>query len=112
MATSLAKTMKVVDSVYYNESFLHTLEDMIGYILRTGKYTTLTVDAGKALQFKGDLFGLFKDANVNMNSHYISMRLNDMANPTMFDGTMTSLKVIDYDFLVQTASVWKTQNKV
>lgn len=111
MATSLSKTMQVVDAVYYDERFLHALEDMIPYILKTGKFYTITVDPAKALQYKGDLFGLFKDSDVRASAQYISMRLNGLTNPALFDGLLTSFKAIDYDFLMQTASVWKTQNK-
>lgn len=110
MATSLSKTMNLIGSVYYNKKFLNQFEDHIPYVKERGLFTVVSVAPAQALQFKGDLFGLFRSLEIPERFHYPCMRLMGLTNSFAFDGETTEVCDINRTFYDNLANTWKTQN--
>lgn len=110
MATSLTQIMPKVSELYFDEKFLQSFEDHLQWFLNMGHFTVIPVDAVKALQYKGDLAGLLRVANVQEHQIYPSIRLTGFRSSHDYDGTVLALRVVNPDELTKLARTWATQN--
>lgn len=59
----------------------------IDYIDHNYEYKTVNVDPDVAFRYQGNLFGLFKELNIQPHLYVYTMYLNKYNNPVEYDGT-------------------------
>ena len=76
---SITESMpRKLPDVYNDKSFIHLVESMVNEVLVEYKQ----IEAIDTHKFEFDFYGLLKRYNVPRELHYITLRLNNLKNPT------------------------------
>lgn len=99
--------------IYYSQDFRNIFEDHLNYILNTKQLniTTKTVDPNTAARFAGDFRGLMLEMNIAPELHWFNMRLNGYTSTSDYDGSKTTVDVIDPSVISSLMSSYKTVRK-
>lgn len=111
MATSLTKSIIVLDSVLRNPEFLKELEDHLPYFVASGKTRNVGVDPATALRFTGDFNGLMRELGYSPKMDYINMRLSGLTNSTDYKGTQVTIQIIDPASFQLHVSTWRAHRR-
>lgn len=65
----------------------------IDYINRNYEFNNLTINPNVAYRYQGNLFGLFREMNVEPHLYVYTMYLNGYTNPVEYRGDRYSLKL-------------------
>lgn len=73
------------DTVTNEDGFRLMLETHKPYFRQSGNYDVHVVDTHLAYKYRYDLYGYLAAQKVNPELHWVTMRLNEIENPTEFD---------------------------
>ena len=104
---SLSKTM---NSVYSKEEFLAFLEQHLSYIKDQG-LTVVTITNTNAYKHVGNFYGILNELNIPMHYHYVCMRINGLANSSLYDGIETNIKLPSFPLLDQLKNQFVASSK-
>ena len=104
---SLSKTM---NSVYSKEEFLAFLEQHLSYIKDQG-LTVVTITNTNAYKHVGNFYGILNELNIPMHYHYVCMRVNGLANSSLYDGVETNIKLPSFPLLDQLKNQYVASSK-
>lgn len=104
---SLSKT---INSVYSKEEFLAFLEQHLSYIKDQG-LTVVTITNTNAYKHVGNFYGILNELNIPMHYHYVCMRINGLANSSLYDGIETNIKLPSFPLLDQLKNQYVASSK-
>lgn len=99
-------------ALYYSREFRNMIEDHLQWILTQSTTHVITVEAGIAYKFAGDLEGVLRYYNVSNEYHWIAMRLNGMTSPSDYRDNMLQLRVANPEVIERLASGFLSQSKI
>ena len=79
---------KFPDFVKLNDSLLY-----LDHIDITYNFNEVGVTPDQALRYRGNLFGLFKEMNIEPSLYVFTMYINGYVSPVDFDGTKVVFKL-------------------
>ena len=82
---------------YYSEGFMLTLENHLNYLLNPNNHETLLVEGINKVKYQGDFHGLLTIMNIPTEMHWITTRMNGLASPMDYDGSLMTIIVPDRD---------------
>jgi hypothetical protein len=98
------------DPTFYNSTFRSILEDHRVYLMQESNGSTLLeIPPGDAWRFRFNFYGLLRHMAIPAELRWITMRVNDMANPIEYVGTLTSIKIPHLGTLTSLADTFNTQ---
>jgi hypothetical protein len=81
--------------IHYDKAFRDMLESHLEYLREHPKTRTIQVDPQRALVYEGDLFGFFLEARIEMQLHWVSMRVSGLFSPHDFTPETGNLLIPD-----------------
>lgn len=100
------------NQVYFSSSFRIVLDDHINFLKNHPETISIQVSPIEALKYVGDLSGLLFTKNVNVNLHWVIMRMNGFTSPADTDGNVSNL-IIPSESVVERLRVgFMTENKI
>lgn len=92
MATRLTEQMpRQAKSIFYSPSFQSSLYAHRNILLGYRKHHVITIDMNKADRYRGDFIGLLLQEGIPVDLHPIVCELNELPDPTDYDGTLLSI---------------------
>ena len=79
---------KIDDYVTYNDSLVY-----LDFIKNNFTFKEKPVTPAQAYAYQGNLIGLFRELEVEPSLYLFTMYINNINNPVLFKGNITSLKV-------------------
>lgn len=89
----------------------NTLEYFIPQIKANGILQLETVSLSVADRFRGDYFGLLASLNVGEDLYWITMRVNGITGPDVYDGVATEIMLVDPGYYARLVSIYQTNGK-
>lgn len=99
-------------SIYYDDSFRNVLEDHLWYLKNHSSTSVLSIEPIKAYKYEYDLYGLLNNYSINMNLHWIIMRLNNMTDPTEVTRDLKMLLIPDIRVIEQIRQSHMTTRRI
>ena len=94
MATRLVDTMpRQAKGIFYNPSLQASLFAHRAILLSPRKHHLMSVDLNIADRFRGDFIGLLQELGIPVDLHPLVCEMNDLLDPTDYDGTLLSIKL-------------------
>jgi len=87
-----------------NPAIRRILEEHILFLWNGGKLQTKELEAGESLRYEGDFIGLMRYIGQGPDFDWVNMRLNNLNAAYEWDGTRTSVYLVDqgiYNTLVK-----------
>lgn len=78
----------IPDAMTNNPDFRLMLETHRPYFRQDGNFDVHTVDQHDAFKYRYDLYGYLASKSIHPELHFLTMRVNEMENPTQFDNTL------------------------
>ena len=101
---------KIMNSVYSKEEFLAFLEQHLSYIKDQG-LTVVTITNTNAYKHVGNFYGILNELNIPMHYHYVCMRINGLANSSLYDGIETNIRLPSFPLLDQLKNQYVASSK-
>lgn len=76
--------------IFYTDSFQASLYAHKNILLGQRKHYSITIDPMKADRYRGDFIGLLLDEGVPSDLIPFTCELNDISDPSDYDGTLTT----------------------
>lgn len=99
-------------NIYYDDSFRNVLEDHLWYLKNHASTNVLSIEPIKAYKYEYDLYGLLNSYSINMNLHWIIMRLNNMTDPTEVTRDLKMLLIPDIRVIEQIRQSHMTTRRI
>lgn len=97
MATSLIERLpSQARYEFYNSSVRASLLAHKQYLINNGQFQVIYLDPVTADRFKGDFYGLLQDNGVSPDIFSYTLAMNDLSDPTDYEGTNTTLVIPEY----------------
>lgn len=94
-----------------DEGLRNNLEYFIPQIRLEGIAQTEVISLSTADRYKGDYYGLLASLNVGEDLYWITMRVNGLSGPDMFDGNTTQVLIVDPGYYARIVGIWQTNKK-
>lgn len=85
------------------------IESMLDYLRHASVSDILTIEPSTAYLYRFDLTAFLIDNNVDLEDHYLIMRVNGIDSPNLFDETYTQLIIPKQALITQLQSVYRTR---
>lgn len=109
---SLASSPVEADQAgYFSQLWMRTLESMMYLIRANSGNTTIVTDGATALQYQGDLYGLFNKLAVPARYQWLIMRMNGFDDPVQYDGSVFVFTKPDFAYIEKLRSLFQTTLK-
>jgi hypothetical protein len=101
-------------SDYYTDAFRQVLEDLMYYMRNTqGLTSTYSVTPQNAWANDQDLYGYLQNVvGLAPQYHWVTMRLNNLTDPTQFGSHIKKLLVPNLTWLEQQRSAYETSSTI
>ena len=94
MAKRLVEMMpRQAKRIFYTSSLQSSLFAHRNNLLGNRKHHLITINQNKADRYRGDFIGLLIEEGVPVDLHPIICELNDLLDPTDYDGTLLTITV-------------------
>jgi hypothetical protein len=80
-----AMALPTPDAITNDTGFRLMLETHKAYFRQQGNFQIHSVDLHDAFKWRYDLYGYLSSKSIHPELHFLTMRLNEMENPTEFD---------------------------
>jgi|AAUQ01.1.fsa_nt_gi hypothetical protein len=97
--------------VTVNTNMIRVLREYIKANLSDSDITTITIDRTNELEFRGNFFGLLNYLKIPTEFWYITMELNNIDNPFLYDGLLTDVKTYNPTILGNLVDVMNDYKK-
>lgn len=106
----LINLLEVEDSLgYFEDSFRRMIEDHLTLIRQKGVSQTITLTPILGVRFQGDYFGLLTSLKIPNFMQWITMRVNGLLSPFELKADMTSITIVDTDYIRRLYNTHRTQ---
>jgi hypothetical protein len=100
-------TMKVINlskrnyhNGFYSNEFRNLIENHLQILKNTSKVTSSTpIDGIKEIKYRGDFNGLLMSIDIPIHLHWVTMRMNDLAGPTDYQGNLDIILIPDVNYI-------------
>ncbi len=75
-------------AAYYNPKFCRIIEGYLPYIRNNADNKILPIDPHDLYKYEGDFYGLLDAMDVSRKLHWITLRVNNLTNPTEFGDSL------------------------
>lgn len=107
----LGDTLPVTDQEeYYDRNFRTTFEYHITRLLKDQRTSVLAVDAGTALRYSGDLYGLLMLNGIAPQYHYFVMRCNGFSHPIEYPKSLLQIILPPLEEIDDLLRIWMTNH--
>lgn len=89
----MLESFQVSDYSFDSITELNDNLQYLDFIKANYEFKEIAVDPGVAYRFQGNLFGLFRQLNIEPNLFLYTMYLNGITNPVEFNGQVYSFKI-------------------
>lgn len=94
MATRLIDKMpRQAKRIFYSPSLQSSLFAHRDILLGYRKHHVITIEINKADRYRGDFIGLLYDEGIPVDLHPIVCEMNDIRDPTDYDGTLLTITI-------------------
>jgi hypothetical protein len=99
------------DPVFFDEAFVLLLETHLDYLLGHPATKWVSNEDFNALKYKGDLYGMFRNMQIPLDIHYVTMRLNGYTNSADYKGDTRLFRVPDVSEIEKLRQHYKTRKE-
>jgi len=88
LQTLQANNYRIDNYENYNDNLLY-----LDYIKNNYEFQEILIEPAIAHAYQGNLIGLFGELNIEPGLYLFTMYINNIDNPVLFDGNLTTLKI-------------------
>lgn len=105
----IAHLLPVTDQTFQDFRFEDFIESHMEYIINNKIAGTRTVEPDVAEVYAGDFYGLLSYIGLQIDYHYVAMRVNGFSNSADFDGSVMTILIPSTPYLDTLKAIYNTK---